>query len=236
MVTGDLRSLEECGAPESDAGEPGAPDFKVADSGAPAARSSIVEDLRTAIARKGFGGLMRDMLLHPGNQAIALYRIYRWLYLRGHTNLAFLGYRLNYLLCGIEINPDADIAPDFHLDHPVSVLIGRWTRLGRGVRIYSHVAVGALGQPGTSPFMDVREGVQIYHGAMVGGDCTIGEYAQIGINASVLDRDIPPYAVVIGHCRVVKVDGRRVNPDDYLHYKYDPADYHGPPDVERVYE
>jgi serine O-acetyltransferase len=199
--------------------------------------SHLLSDLRLAMKRKGFGGLLRDILLHPGNQAIALYRLYRALYLKGHTFLAEIGYRLNFFLCDVEINPDADIGPDFHLDHALSVLIGRGTRLGRGVRIYSHVAVGALGLPGTDPFMDVRDYVQIYHGAMVGGNCIIGEFAQISLNAVVLDRDIPPYAVVVGNPgQVVKIRGERVNPDDYKNYKYDPADYTGPPFDMTLYE
>lgn len=199
--------------------------------------SHFFDDLRLAMKRKGFGGLMRDIFLHPGNQAIAFYRLYRLLYLRGHIFLAFLGYRLNFFLCGVEINPDADIGPDFHLDHPLSVLIGRQTRLGRGVRIYSHVAVGALGVPGTDPFMDVRDYVQIYHGAMVGGNCIIGEFAQIGLNAVILDRDIPPYATVVGNPGlVVKIGDERVNPEDYKDYKYDPADYHGPPFELSIFE
>lgn len=199
--------------------------------------SHFLSDLRLAMKRKGFGGLLRDILLHPGNQAIALYRLYRALYLKGHTFLAEIGYRLNLFLCDVEINPDADIGPDFHLDHALSILIGRGTRLGRGVRIYSHVAVGALGLPGTDPFMDVRDYVQIYHGAMVGGNCIIGEFAQISLNAVVLDRDIPPYAVVVGNPgQVVKIRDERVNPDDYKNYKYDPADYTGPPFDMTLYE
>ena len=192
--------------------------------------SSISADIKLALWRKGPGGLARDILLHPGNQAIALYRVYRALYLSGHTFLADIGYRLNFFLCDVEINPDADIGPDFHLDHALSVLIGRRTRIGKGVHIYSHVAVGALGLQGTNHFMDVRDYVQIYHGAMVGGNCVIGEFAQIGLNAVVLNRDIPPYAIVVGNpAQVVKIWDKKVNPDDYKDYKYDPADYHGPP-------
>lgn len=196
--------------------------------------SIISADIRLALRRKGAGGLARAILLHPGTQAIALYRVYRALYLSGHTFLAEIGYRLNFFLCDVEINPDADIGPEFHLDHPLSVLIGRSTRIGRGVRIYSHVAVGALGLPGTNPFMDVKDYVQIYHGAMVGGNCVIGEFAQIGLNAVVLNRDIPPYAIVVGNPgKVVKIWDKKVDPDDYMDYKYDPSDYHGlPPGIE----
>jgi serine O-acetyltransferase len=201
----------------------------------PRSTSGFLTDLKLAMKRKGVGGLVRDILLHPGNQAIALYRVYRWLYLRGHLYLAFLGYRLNYFLCGVEIHPDAEIGHDFHLDHPISVLIGRRTRIGSGVRIYSHVAVGAVGLPEENPFMDVRDHVQIYHGAMVGGNAVIGEYAQIGLNAVVWNQDIPPYAIVVGNpAMVIKIWDKKVNPKDYRNYKYDPSDYHGPPGEEEI--
>ncbi len=189
-----------------------------------------IEDFRLALKRKGAGELMRSLLLHPGIQAIAFYRLYHWLYQKGFVTLAYLGWRLNYLFTGADINPNVDIGPDFHLDHPLSVLIWERTHIGRGVRIYSHTAVGPIQLPGEEAFMDIRDNVQIYHGAMVGGNCVIGEYSQIGLNAVVLDRDIPPYSVVVGNPgAVVKIEGKRVNPDDYWKYKYDPADYHGPP-------
>ena len=71
----------------------------------------------------------------------------------------------------------------------------------------------------------------IFHGAKVGGNCIIGEYAQIGVNSVVLDKDIPPYGVVVGiPGRVIRIGDRKVNPDDYVSYKYDEADYHGPPE------
>jgi len=194
-------------------------------------QAHILRDLRLAMKRKGMGGLVRDLLLHPGNQAIALYRLYRWLYLKGHLYLAFFGYRLNYFLTGVDIHPDADIGPDFHLDHPQGVLIGRRTKIGRGVRIYSKVSVGAVGLPEENPFLEIKDYVQIIHGAQVGGSCTIGEYAVIAANVVNVNRDVPPYATVVGNMgRIVKINGERVNPDDYKNYKYNPADFHGPPE------
>ncbi len=190
---------------------------------------TILSDLKLAVKRKGFGGFLRDILLHPGNQAIALYRIYHWLYKRGHVLLAFVGYRLNYFLCGVEIHPAAEIGPDFHLDHPIGVIIGRRTIIGKGVRLYAHAGVGGVGLPEKKPLLIIKDNVQVYHGAVVAGSCTIGEYAQIGINSVVLDQDIPPYAIVVGNPgRVVKIGNQRVNPDDYKNYKYNPDDYHGP--------
>ena len=195
----------------------------------------IMTDLKLAIERKGIGGLFRDIFLHAGNQAIAMYRIYRWLYLKGHKNLAFLGFRLNFFFNGVEMHPAADIGPDFHLDHPIAVIVGRRTRIGTGVRLYAQAGVGGVGKDEDNPFLDIRDHVQVYHGAVVAGNCVIGEYAQIGLNAVVLNQDIPPYAAVVGNpARVVKIGFERVDPKDYRDYKYNPDDYHGPIEEEEV--
>jgi len=87
--------------------------------------SHLLSDLRLAVKRKGIGGLSRDIPAAPGKPGHSVLQAYRWLYLHGHTFLADLGYRLNFFLCDVEINPDADIGPDFHLDHALAVLIGR---------------------------------------------------------------------------------------------------------------
>jgi hypothetical protein len=34
----------------------------------------------------------------------------------------------------------------------------------------------------------------------------------------------------------VKIGDEKVNPDDYMEYTYDPADYHGPPFEIATYE
>ncbi|MBN1288973.1 MAG: hypothetical protein JXA49_04975 [Actinobacteria bacterium] len=193
-------------------------------------RSNIINDFRLAMKRKGWRGVFWSLLLHPGNQAIALYRIYRWLYLHGFERLAALGMRLNYFFCGVEINYEAEIGPDFHLDHPIGVLIHRRCRIGKGVRLYSHCMVGAHGEPGNDNFVDIRDYAQIYHGAIVGADVTVGEFAEVGLHSVARTHDIPPYAVAIGApARVVKVKGKPVDPGDFKDYKYDSSDYEGPP-------
>lgn len=193
-------------------------------------KSNIITDFRLAMKRKGLRGVFWSLLVHPGNQAIALYRIYRWLYLHGFERLAAVGMRLNYFFCGVEINPQAEIGADFHLDHPIGTLIHRRCRIGRGVHLHSHCMVGGHGDPGNDNFVDIRDYAQIYHGAIVGADVTVGEFAQVGLHAVARTHDIPPYSIAVGApARIIKINGETVNPDDYKNYKYDPADYKGPP-------
>lgn len=195
--------------------------------------AGIIADFKLALKRKGLMGLLQSMLTHAGNQAIALYRINRWLWLHDFRFLAMLGYRLNFFLCNVELHPEADIEPGLHLDHPVAVIIHRNTHVGKGCRIMSHTTIGGMQPPEmeTEPLLDIRDYVQVHHNAVV--MCTnhvIGEFSIIGAGAIVLNMDVPPYATVVGNpARIVRIRGEKVDPEDYKDYRYDPADYTGPP-------
>ncbi len=191
----------------------------------------VTEDIRLAVKRKGgYGALIKNLLVNAGLQAVALYRLSHWFYTKGWMTAALFVMRLNHLLCNVEITPDTEIGPDFHLHHPVGVVIGPRVKMGKGVRIYSTVALGALWREGQQTSVEVRDYAMIYHGAKVGGHCVVGEFAQVGLNAVSIFQDIPPYAVVVGNPgRVVKILGEKVDSADYKDYKYNPDDYHGPP-------
>ncbi len=188
---------------------------------------SLLDDARLIIGRKGLKETMARALLHPGIQAIACYRVSHRLLLSGHGFLARVVWRIGYQLSGASIEPGAEIGPDFHMDHPQGTLIYRNTRIGAGCQVFSNCSVGAAHAPNVTK---IRDGAIVYHGARVGGNMTIGEYARIGVNTTVVRRDIPPYATVVGNPgKVIVIEGRKVDPADYEHYAYDPADYHGPP-------
>ena len=69
--------------------------------------STVMTDLRLASKRKGLRVLLRDLLVHAGTQAIALFRLSHWFHLRGHETLALVVARLNLLLCNrsLRLNP-----------------------------------------------------------------------------------------------------------------------------------
>lgn len=106
---------------------------------------------------------------------------------------------------GIDIHPGATIGAGFFIDHGTGVVIGETAIIGRGVRLYQHVTLGAR-----SPLGAARDGrasrharhpivgddVVIYAGATILGRVTIGDGATIGGNVWLLS-DVPDGAVVV---------------------------------------
>jgi serine O-acetyltransferase len=84
---------------------------------------------------------------------------------------------------GIDIHPGASIGERFVIDHGTGVVIGETTKIGKNVRIYQGVTLGALSLPvdagnrlrGKKRHPTIEDDVIIYSGATIlGGDTVIG--------------------------------------------------------------
>lgn len=88
------------------------------------------------------------------------------------------------------------------LPHPVGIVIHAASRIDDDVTILHHVTLGTSpGKPGEAP--RIERGVYLGAGAVVLGGVTVGEFAVIGAN-SVVTRDVPPRATVVGANRVLR--------------------------------
>lgn len=101
---------------------------------------------------------------------------------------------------GIDIHPGATIGEAFFMDHGTGVVIGETAVIGKNVRIYQGVTLGAKSFPldengnpikGIPRHPLVEDDVIIYSGATILGRITIGKGAVIGGNVW-LTRDVPP--------------------------------------------
>ncbi|MBP1634878.1 MAG: Serine acetyltransferase [Acidobacteria bacterium] len=101
---------------------------------------------------------------------------------------------------GIDIHPGAEIGEAFFIDHGTGVVIGETCRIGRRVRLYQGVTLGARSFPldaegkpvkGLPRHPIVEDDVIIYSGATVLGRVTIGAGSVIGGNVW-LTRSVPP--------------------------------------------
>ena len=101
---------------------------------------------------------------------------------------------------GIDIHPGATIGERFFMDHGTGIVIGETAVIGKDVRIYQGVTLGAKSFPldaegnpvkGVSRHPIVEDRVIIYAGATILGRITIGTEAVIGGNVWVT-RDVPP--------------------------------------------
>lgn len=144
------------------------------------------------------------VLSFPGLLALAYHRAAHQLFLLKVPLIPRMIAERAHSLTGIDIHPGATIGPGLFIDHGTGVVIGATCRIGRDVRIYQGVTLGAKsftldanGDPikNTQRHPIVEDRVVIYAGATVLGRVTLGEGAVVGGNVW-LTRSLPPGARV----------------------------------------
>ncbi|PTE14108.1 serine acetyltransferase [Fuscovulum blasticum DSM 2131] len=140
----------------------------------------------------------------PGVSAILHHRIAHELYRLGAPMTARIMAEYSHSVTGIDIHPGARIGPAFFADHGTGVVIGETSVIGRNVRIYQQVTLGAKrfeadesgalvkGQP-RHPV--IEDDVVIYAGAAILGRITIGRGSVIG-GGVWLTEGVPPGTAV----------------------------------------
>lgn len=134
------------------------------------------------------------ILSYPGFYAITVYRIAHQLYLLGVPYIPRMMSEYAHSKTGIDIHPGAEIGEYFFIDHGTGIVIGETTIIGKNVKIYQGVTLGALslgrGQKlkGLKRHPTISDNVTIYSGASIlGGDTIIGENVTIGSNTYILE-------------------------------------------------
>jgi serine O-acetyltransferase len=137
---------------------------------------------------------------YPGLHALVLHRRAHWCWVRGWRWLArFISHTARFLT-GIEIHPGATIGQGFFIDHGMGVVIGETAEIGRHVRLYQAVTLGAKRfavdedghlKKGGARHPIVEDEVVVYAGATILGRVTIGRGSSIGGNVW-LTRSVPP--------------------------------------------
>ena len=140
----------------------------------------------------------------PGVDAVLRHRIAHELYKLGATMAARIMAEYSHERTGIDIHPGAKAGPALFIDHGTGVVIGETAIIGRNVRLYQQVTLGAKrfeadaqgdlvkGQP-RHPILE--DDVVIYAGATILGRVTIGRGSIIGGGVWLTD-GTPPGTVV----------------------------------------
>ena len=140
------------------------------------------------------------LLCYPGIHAMIHHRIAHELYMLGVPLLARLVAELSHGETGIDIHPGATIGPGFFIDHGTGVVIGETALIGRNVRLYQAVTLGAKRfatdddghlQKGGPRHPIVEDEVVVYAGATILGRIVIGKGSTIGGNVW-LTQSVPP--------------------------------------------
>lgn len=143
-------------------------------------------------------------IAYPGFRAIAIYRISHALYKLGYRVQARFLSEHAHSSTGIDIHPGATIDYPFFIDHGTGTVIGQTSTIGKRVKIYQCVTLGAVSLSNANALRGVvrhpqiGNDVTIYAGASLLGAIHIGDNVTIGSNVFLLE-DVPSNTrVVIG--------------------------------------
>ena len=129
------------------------------------------------------------VLAYPGLFAIFAYRVSHELYLRHVPTIPRMMTEYAHSRTGIDIHPGAQIGSYFFIDHGTGIVVGETTVIGRNVKLYQGVTLGAMSPraghaslPGKR-HPTVGDDVTIYSGASIlGGETDIGDGSVVGGN------------------------------------------------------
>jgi serine O-acetyltransferase len=137
---------------------------------------------------------------YPGVLATTNQRIAHELHVLGVPLIPRMITEHAHTITGIDIHPGAAIGEKFFIDHGTGVVIGETSVIGKRVRLYQGVTLGAKSFPldasgnpikGIDRHPIVEDDVVIYSGATILGRITIGKGSSIGGNVWVT-QSVPP--------------------------------------------
>jgi len=171
----------------------------------PSIRATLMEDIKAAYDGDPAASCLEEIILsYPCIEAIATHRVAHLLYKLEVPFVPRIMSEHAHSRTGIDIHPGATIAPRFFIDHGTGTVIGETTSIGRNVRLYQGVTLGAVspfdkqGNPkrGVKRHPTIEDEVIIYANATIlGGETVIGKGAIIGGNTWIT-HSVPPGAVV----------------------------------------
>lgn len=144
----------------------------------------IKQDILMLGKRTSFFSFLNLLIFDAGFFAVFMFRIYSRLYKRNILLklLAKILWRINIIVSGCYLQPQASIKGGLCLPHPTGVVVGEGVVIGESVRIYQSVTLGK-GSDGCYP--TIQDNVVIYASSTIVGDATIGMFSIIGANAFV---------------------------------------------------
>jgi len=146
------------------------------------------------------------ILSYPGFFSITVYRLAHILYQLKVPFLPRIMSEYAHERTGIDIHPGARIASPFYMDHGTGIVIGESTVIGKEVRIFQGVTLGALtvekSMAKSKRHPTIEDHVVIYAGSTIlGGQTVIGHHSVVGGNTWITE-SILPYSVVYRNHRV----------------------------------
>jgi len=173
----------------------------------PRVRDLLITDVEAAYrgdpAAKTYAEIM---ISYPGLRAITTHRVAHELYQLDVPLIPRIMSEHAHSHTGIDIHPGAQIGESFFIDHGTGVVIGETCEIGRNVKLYQGVTLGArsfkVGADGVlvkevKRHPTLKDDVVVYANATIlGGDTVIGKGAVIGSSVWILE-SVPAGATVV---------------------------------------
>lgn len=172
----------------------------------PEIRRKLDEDVRAAYEGDPAAKSYHEIVCcYPGVEAVTIYRVAHELVKLGVPLLPRMMTEFAHVKTGIDIHPGAEIGEGFFIDHGTGVVVGETCELGKNVKLYQGVTLGALSFPrdakgniikGTKRHPTLEEDVVVYANATIlGGETVLGKGAVIGAGVW-LTHSVDPQTVV----------------------------------------
>jgi serine O-acetyltransferase len=190
----------------------------------PEVRKTLEQDVDAAFRGDPAARSHHEIIFcYPGLEAITVFRVAHELHTLSVPFIPRMMTEFAHAKTGIDIHPGANIGPGFFIDHGTGVVIGETTEIGRGVKLYQGVTLGALSftKDGDGTLAKgaykrhptLRDGVVVYANATIlGGQTVIGERAVIGSNVW-LTESVPPDTTVVLEKPKLRVKGAKPTND-----------------------
>jgi serine O-acetyltransferase len=167
----------------------------------PAIRYALSLDMKAAFKGDPAAKSIEEVILsYPGFEAITVHRLAHFFWTRQVPIIPRMMSELVHSSTGIDIHPGAEIGESFFIDHGTGVVVGETTIIGKDVKLYQGVTLGALSVKkelaDKKRHPTIEDNVTIYSGATIlGGETVIGRNSVIGGNVW-LTHPVPPNTMV----------------------------------------
>ena len=123
----------------------------------PQVQKLLLEDLDATFESDPAAASREEIIFaYPGLFAIFVYRIAHLLYCQRVPMIPRIMSEYAHSRTGIDIHPGASIGPHFFIDHGTGIVVGETTVIGRNVKLYQGVTLGAM-SPRAGPRVSARQ-------------------------------------------------------------------------------
>jgi serine O-acetyltransferase len=167
----------------------------------PAIRGALALDMEANFRGDPAAKSFEEVILsYPGFEAITIYRLAHYFWKAQVPLIPRMMSEYIHCRTGIDIHPGAEIGTSFFIDHGTGVVIGETTVIGRNVKLYQGVTLGALSvkkeEGNRKRHPTIEDNVTIYSNATIlGGETVIGRGSVIGGNVWITE-PVPPESTV----------------------------------------